>query len=145
MKNIDQRKRNPGLKALRVSLVLLLSCLPVAAAAIEEGSGEVAVEEEVSSTGTDGEWVIGIENDQAGETTEGQIELDGGKLITGSIGDIDWEQTDSGLFGTLRSKDGSDVAYFTAELGGTGPLTGTFTTVGGQEGTWTWDGPVPTP
>ncbi len=125
--------------------LLLLSVGATLGEEIEEGSGAVVVEEEVTSTSAAGEWSLAVDNNQAGTSSEGQIELDGGKLIAGSIGDIDWEQNGTSLFGTLRSQNGSDVAYFTATLGGTGPLAGTFTTVGGQEGTWSWDGPVPTP
>ncbi len=124
---------------------LLVASLGAVAEGIEEGSGEVAVEAEEASSGDGGEWSIEVDSDQGGAPTAGRVELAGGKLFAGDMGDIDWEKTDSGLFGTLRSKDGSDVAYFVAELGGEGPLTGTFTTVGGQEGDWTWDGPVPGP
>jgi len=126
--------------------MMVAFCLAVAlGTAWGDGTGEVAVEEEISSSATEGEWSLSVEDDTASASSEGSISLEGGKLIAGSIGDIEWEQSGTNLFGTLRSKEGTDVAYFTATLGGSGPLTGTFTTVGGEEGTWTWNGPIPTP
>jgi hypothetical protein len=126
---------------LRIVCLLVLAVGSVWA----DGTGEIAVEDEVAISATSGKWGLGVEDDAVGGSTQGEITLEGGKLVAGSIGDIEWERSGTSLFGTLRSKEGSDVAYFTATLGGDGPLTGTFTTVGGEDGTWAWDGPIPSP
>lgn len=134
------------MKALVRSGLMIVWLLVLAVGSVwADGTGEIAVDEEVAISATSGKWGLAVEDDAVGVSTQGEITLEGGKLVAGSIGDIEWEHSGTSLFGTLRSKEGSDVAYFTATLNGDGPLTGTFTTVGGEDGTWTWDGPIPSP
>ena len=135
------------MKRSRISGLTIVYLLILTVGSVRaDGTGEVVIEQEIARSETSGAWSVTVDDAAVGGgSTEGEIAIEGGKLVAGSMGDIEWERSGSNLFGTLRSKEGSDVAYFTATLGGDEPLTGTFTTVGGQDGTWTWDGPIPTP
>jgi hypothetical protein len=129
------------------SLVVILAALLLisARAAVSEevvGSGrlEMAVEGERLESGAaslERQWSARVSRSAENRLT-GRVQL------AGEVGEgiVEGQVAGSFVFGTVRDESGREVGYFEGHITPEG-VEGKFTALGGETGSWSWDGPVP--
>jgi hypothetical protein len=112
---------------------------------VDTGVGVADAESDKADAGGGQEWHVEFQHATgSGGPVAGTVRVTGVQIGSETdLGGVTWRLSGSDLSGTIASVDGSmTVASFKGTISATS-VGGTFTTIDGQSGSWTWEGPTP--